>query len=135
MSRGVRGLLIGLLALVLPVIPAAPAVAASIVVTATTDAADPVPGDGICRSVSPADTTSSKLRAAIDTANANPDTDVITFASGVTTIAANGSTTRTITAPVTIDGGSTRVRVEGPGISLSSLIPGLWIRSSNVTVN
>ena len=77
-------------------------------VTVNGDKGDANPGDGICDTTAAASTTKCTLRAAIQTANENPDASEIRFkitgGSTLTKTIQPTSTLPTITAPLVIDG-------------------------------
>jgi CSLREA domain-containing protein len=101
----------GLLALALT-LPVASAHAAPFVVTSTAD-----PGDGVC------DTTECTLREAIDAANVDTTADTITFSVAGPIVPA--SALPAVSNPITIDGGSGRTEIRGPGAG--SAVAGLQI--------
>jgi CSLREA domain-containing protein len=81
-------------------------------VNSTADAADTLPGDGLCQTATPGECT---LRAAISEANAHPGVDLIRLGAGV----------HGLSDPLGALGISDRVLIEGAGAS-ATRIEGAW---------
>ena len=85
--------------------------------------------------VTPSDSGVGSLRDAIAQANANPGTDFISFSGGITSIdvgSITGLPLPDITEAVTIDGGPTRVELNGTNAGAGA--NGLTITASGVTI-
>ncbi len=97
-----------------PLAAAMTAPTATFTVNNTGDQSDILPGNGRCETV--ANNGQCTLRAAIQETNASAGADLITFSVPSITLT---STLPNITDAVTIDGGTNRTEISGPGLTLT----------------